>query len=131
MLLGQLTVNDERTLTLAPGTIIKGDTLGMFYVFGNLNAYGVEGDSIVFTSIHDDNYGGDTNGDADAESAAPGDWYGIYLNGNSGFNGVGHFDYCRVEYGGNLAGSGVEVQFLDASTTKRPFELAREGTDED
>jgi len=42
-----------------------------------------------------------------------------------------HQALAAVEYGGNLAGSGFKVQFLDASPTKSPFELAREGTDED
>lgn len=47
------------------------------YVIGTLEVEGTASNRVVFTSIKDDTYGGDTNGDDDATSPAPGDWDSI------------------------------------------------------
>jgi hypothetical protein len=71
------------TLSCLPGTVVKMNTIS-----SSLNAYGTllaPGGSfpVWFTSIKDDIRGGDTNGDGDATAPAPGDHWGIFLNGNS------------------------------------------------
>lgn len=45
------------------------------------------------------------NSDGGVSAPAPGDWYGIYLNGNSTYQGIGGFDYGLLRYGGNINGS--------------------------
>jgi len=97
----QVTVNDNVTLTLPPGTIIKASSTGYLVVYGTLNAVGTNDSNIVFTSIKDDSYGGDTNGDGSSSTPARGDWKGIWMYGVSDYEGIGYFDYCRLRYGGN------------------------------
>ena len=104
MLLSTVTVNDNVRLTIEPGTVIKFNTTGQLMVNGTLDANGSDGNRVVFTSLKDDDYDGDTNGDGNATTPAAGDWHGIYLNGNSTNEGIGEFDYCLFRYGGNTDG---------------------------
>jgi len=107
ILLGKITINDNFTLTLNAGTIIKAGFLngayGEIYVLGTLDVNGTSGSNVVITSIKDDSFGGDTNGDGTDTSPAPGDWYGIDFYGHNDDDGWGYFDYCRIRYGGNTS----------------------------
>lgn len=74
-------VGPEATLTIHPGTVIKFAPEGRIVVQGVLKAVGVntEGERIVFTSVHDDEYGADADG-----STSPQDnrvWGGIVFDG--------------------------------------------------
>jgi len=71
---------------------------------GVLNAIGTPTDSIIFTSIKDDSYGGDTNGDSTITTPAPGDWNKIRFYSPSCNSSV--MKYCVVLYGGS-AGDGA------------------------
>ncbi|MBU1245369.1 right-handed parallel beta-helix repeat-containing protein, partial [Myxococcota bacterium] len=107
---GALTVSEGVTLHIEPGTLLKFDTAATLVVDGTLDAPGIEGNEIIFTSLDNDAYGGDTNEDGSATTPAPGDWGGIWLNNTSG---TSILDHCTIEYGG-YNGSGI-VNIAQAS----------------
>ncbi|MEK7669351.1 MAG: right-handed parallel beta-helix repeat-containing protein [Patescibacteria group bacterium] len=95
-----LTINNGKTLTLEPGTILKMSdyySSGAIYVQGgNLIAKGTPENKIYITSLKDDSVGGDTNGDDNTSIPAPKNWNAIYLEGTS----KADFDNVIVSYGG-------------------------------
>ncbi|NOZ58978.1 MAG: right-handed parallel beta-helix repeat-containing protein, partial [Euryarchaeota archaeon] len=97
---GYVTVNDNAVLTLEPGVVVKFAANAYMNVIGTLNATGNSTDKIVFTSLRDDTYGGDTNGDGNSSAPSPGDWQYINFDGYGANEGVGIFKNCVVRYGG-------------------------------
>jgi len=92
-----IVVPEGYTLTIEPGTIIKTVyPAGGFTIKGTLIADGTEEKPIVFTSIYDDQYGGDTDGDNNNEPRA-GSWGQIIFTPTSR-NSV--LDYVIIRYGG-------------------------------
>ncbi|MFA7272319.1 MAG: hypothetical protein WC044_00535 [Crocinitomicaceae bacterium] len=85
-------------LTIEPGVIIKLGINGVITTqsSGKIMALGNSANRIVFTSIADDSYCGDTNGDGTLTSPQKGDWLNIYLNGGNGNT----FQYCDFLYAG-------------------------------
>jgi hypothetical protein len=82
---GNLTVSSGAMLTVAPGAIVKFASGCSLTVNSGatLEAQGTRAEPIVFTSVKDDEHGGDTNGDGDATYAQPGDWDEIRNNGGT------------------------------------------------
>ena len=94
-----LSVEPGAGLTITPGTVFKGRT---YYATirvqetAELTAQGTAMDSIIFTSVFDDRYAGDSNNDGTNSQPAPGNWGGIeFKTGSSG-----QLAYCRLDYGG-------------------------------
>lgn len=98
------------TLTIAPGTIIKGRTTSQSVpsIFGRLTALGTAENPIYFTSFYDDTIGGDTDLSGPSTDS-PGSWQGIYLKQNA----VADFDYVNFKnagYGGFSYGNFVGIE---------------------
>ena len=101
---GNVTIASGATLTIDPGAVIKfaeGKSLTV-NSGATLNAIGTRAQPIVFTSIKDDEHGGDTNGDGDKSLPQPGDWVKIGING-----GTASFEYSHVLYSSKNSTTGA------------------------
>ncbi len=107
-------VHEDVVFTIYPGSILKVEDDKCIEVHGTLFANGTEENRVVFTSIKDDSYIGDTNGDGDATLPEAADWSGIYLDGmNDTYQGIGEFDWVIVRYGGrHWSGAEANVAFF-------------------
>ncbi len=89
-------IGQDKTLTIEPGVVIKMRPGASLAVNGALKAEGTAENPIVFTSIKDDSFGGDTNQDGDAETPRAGDWGSIILRNDESI-----ITHAIVRYGGN------------------------------
>ena len=86
------------TLTIDASVVIKAGSPGIgMRVDGELIANGTAVSPVVFTSLQDDSFGGDTNGDGSATSPARGDWLGI---GAFNASTATQLDHVIVRFGG-------------------------------
>ena len=83
------------TVTIRPGAIVKFEQGAQLTVCSGatLDAIGTRAQPIVFTSIRDDEHGGDTNKDGTKTMPNGGDWRYIYVQG------VADLDHCKLLYG--------------------------------
>ncbi len=88
-------VSTINTLSFGRGVIVKAGHPGVVMPVKNVDATGTE--KTVFTSLLDDEYGGDTNGDGAASQPTPGDWIGLTSGGT--------IDHALVRYAGAVVGS--------------------------
>ncbi len=98
-----LTVNEDATLTLTPGTIVKIAWLDYnLWVNGTLLAQGTASQPITITAGTDDSSGGDTNGDGTDTHPIPGRWGTICFNASSSGSVLEH---TWIGYGGHNVAS--------------------------
>jgi len=102
------------TLRLGPGALVKGQPGSSLQVQGVLLAAGSEAQPVRLTSIRDDEWGGDTNGDGAATSPAPGDWGGLWLYGYSSSKGAADLEHAGLRYAGSTpVNAGVLFYYSD------------------
>ena len=91
----------ESTLTIKPGVVVKIKNAGIsIYENGKILAEGTADKRIVFTSLADDRYCGDTNNDIMASKPEKGDWVSLNLSGSVG----SVFKYVDIFYAGQNRG---------------------------
>ncbi len=94
----KLNVQAGATLTIEPGVVIKFYNDAGLRALGKIIAQGTEADPIVFTSFFDDDYAGDTNGDATSTTPAPKNWFGIKIDSSAEDDST--FNHTIFRYGG-------------------------------
>ncbi|QEG01722.1 hypothetical protein Mal15_58010 [Stieleria maiorica] len=102
----------DARLSIDPGLVIKLQNARIEAGFGaDFYAEGEDGKEIIFTSRRDDSYGAggtfDTNNDAIADNAAPGDWGGLVFRQDAS----GSLDFAEVRFGGGS--TAIDGQFTE------------------
>lgn len=111
------TVEPGKTLTINPGTIIKLQGGGGMQIKGVLMAEGTEAQKVIFTSLYDNEYGGDTDGTSTPPAMA-GDWMHIaFLDGSAG----SLLKHTIIKFGGTRAVINPDIGALRAENSS--FEL--------
>jgi len=104
------TIGTGVTLTIDPGVICKFSYGGWMTVNNGLIAEGLasSGGYIIFTSLTDDFYGGDSNSDGTATSYGSNTWYGITIN-DVALDPLTRFENCIFRFGKYSTGYGIKT----------------------
>lgn len=90
-------IEENAMLTITENTVFKfSDYWDDIVVNGTLNTLGTEQFPVVFTSLQNDNVGGDTNGDGNNSSAQSGTWASVFINEI----GSANFYFTNFSFGG-------------------------------
>jgi parallel beta-helix repeat protein len=109
-----MTITATGRLVIGSGNILKFQIGYGITVDGKLRAEAAPGEFIYFTSIRDDNWGGDTNNDGSATAPATSNWPGIRFQ-NTSIDTANVLRRCKIRYSGNGSAGGVTM--VDASPT--------------
>lgn len=90
-IMGDITIPDDSTLSIAPGVRVEFHGHYALYIRGSLLAIGTESDSITFTV-------NDTTGFADPDTTQGG-WYGLRMFEPDSSNDSTVIAYCKFSYG--------------------------------
>ncbi len=104
IVIGTVTLEINTTLTLQSEAVIKFQSAAKMVINGQLISQGMEGHPVFFTSIKDDQVGGDTNNNGTANSPTKGDWDSIAFTSTSG---TSNFNYAVLRYGGSTSTTGM------------------------
>src|SRR5262249_1868553 len=103
VLVGGFTVLDGVTVTLRAGSVVKFGAPASFdgvRVAGTPNLLRSDVAPVVFTSLHDDAYGGDTDQDGGANPPARGDWGTFSVGDLLAAHETLVAEHVRFRYGG-------------------------------
>jgi hypothetical protein len=92
VLTGAITINDGATLQIESGVVVKADKDGKLVVNGGLRVLGESNAPVIFTSLHDDSAGGDTN--QKLQEARAGDWAGLEIASSAHIS----FAHAQIRY---------------------------------
>ncbi len=106
------------TLTIEPGVIVKLKDARIEVADGKILAQGTAEKRIVFTSLADDRYCGDTNGDVTATKPEKGDWVQISLANSNGSK----FQYVDIFYAGKSSGGNTKAFSTSTSSASFTFD---------
>jgi len=101
-IVGTTYINSGDSVNVAPGTVIKLGRSGSndsFRIRGTLIAEGEVDRKIIFTSLIDDTYGGDTNRDGTDTAPSRADWGELLVDGSS--SSQTRFKHVIARYGSN------------------------------
>lgn len=84
-------------LTLHKGVVLKTDDSDRITISGAIDVLGTPHEPVVFTTIVDDEYAGDTNGDGPS-AGAPGAWAGLRIDPSAAASTLRNL---RIRYSGN------------------------------
>ena len=93
---GSITIGASGTLNISAGVVVKFLIRNEIKINGIIQCNGTISNRVVFTSIKDDSYGGDTNGDGWTTQPSRGDWAGIWI-----YNSSNKISNCLLRYGGS------------------------------
>jgi parallel beta-helix repeat protein len=106
LMLGTVTIPPAYSLTIQPGVVIKSyNSYDRLIIQGKLVAQGKADSTIVFTSVHDDQYGNphDTNKNGNLTNPGRGNWGGITFEGTSDTTSI--IKYAVLRYGNTPPGT--------------------------
>ena len=99
-IIDNLTVGPSAIFTINPGAVIKfSNHYAGILVKGAVVADGTASQPIVFTSLSDDSYGGDTNSDGNTTAPGKGNWATIDFVASS-LDSLNSMKHCVFTYGG-------------------------------
>ena len=123
-----IAINAGITLTIQPGVVVKFDNSRSLTINGTLSAIGTVTDTIVFTSIHDDNNrSGDTNGNGTTTLPNASDWTYLRFADTSPDNS--QLTLCDIRYAGSGANGALSFDNSSHSITNCVIRRSYYGVD--
>ena len=100
---------ENGTLTIPAGTVVKMAKDAAIDIFGGFRALGTASQPVVFTSLENDNFFGDTNNNGAKTAAQEGDWRIItFLEDSAAYQT--ELNHCIVEYGGRSDNASIYLR---------------------
>ncbi len=106
----QANIGTSGLVHIEPGTIFKMQNNNRIIINGQLEALGTAEQPIIFTSWTDDDRGGDSNNNGNANQAKPNDWGELFFENSPA---ISHLNYVQLYYGGEYHGDFSGTVFTD------------------
>lgn len=116
-IMDNLIISEDVVLEIEHGVVIKFPYGSSYYykrrieINGAIKAIATEDEKIIFTSIKDDSYGGDTNNDGATSIPEKGDWISLNYN-SSTIDTLNVLKNCIIRYGGYHEGGDLKYGMI-------------------